>query len=65
MAREASDVVSLLRARFEVLALDALVAAVTERVVEYVVMMRAVGIVVEHVEISGIEGGFAGVADEA
>lgn len=51
--------------RLEVLALDAAAAAVADGVVRFVVVLLAVGFVVDDVEVGGGEGGGARAADEA
>ena len=53
------------RASLKIFALNTLIAAVTKRMIEDVVVMSAVWIVVQEVELCCVERGFAGVADEA
>lgn len=48
----------------QILALDPRVAGAAQRVVELVIMLRAVGPVVEDVEVGGSEGNVAVVADK-
>lgn len=64
-AREAARVELLTLVRLQVLALDAAVAGTAERAVELVVVLSAVGRVVEYVELGGGKGIAAGAADEA
>lgn len=49
----------------QILSFDAQVAAVAERAVGFVVVLFAVGLVVDHIEICGLEGFMASFADEA
>lgn len=57
------ELLSLLR--LEVLPFDAMVAARAERVIEHMVVMFAVWIVVDDVEVCCSESGLAGLADKA
>ncbi len=56
--------VALHAVRLEILALDAAVARLTQRVVENVVVPLAVGLVVEHIELRRREGLLARCANE-
>jgi hypothetical protein len=62
---EAADMVLDLELILEVLSLDALLAAAAEAAVQLVVVLLAVGLIVEHVELSRAEGLCARCADEA
>jgi hypothetical protein len=65
VAGEAVGVELLPGVGLEILAFDAAVAAFAKRVVELVVVLLAVGKVVDNVEVGGLERGAAGLAHKA